>query len=137
MNSWSAAVTIISRCGARAWLPASSPRLPRRDTRGEEAGSQEVVHALKVLVHGSEADVGDVVHLLQLAHHHLADHAAGHFAFTESEDALLDPVDRLVDVLRGNRSFMQCAHKAGADFLAIVGDAIAARFHHHGHRKLD
>src|SRR6266853_2025011 len=97
----------------------------------------EVVHALKVLVHGGETDVGDIVHLLQLAHHHLSDHAAGYLALAQSEDALLDPVDRLVDVFRGNWSFMQRAHKAGAELLAIVGDAVAARLHHHGHRELD
>src|SRR5258708_20524037 len=97
----------------------------------------EVVHALKVLVHGGETDVGDIVHLLQLAHHHLSDHAARYLALAQSEDALLDPVDRLVDVFRGNWSFMQCAHKAGAELLAIVGDAVAARLHHHGHRELD
>src|SRR5256886_1158428 len=97
----------------------------------------EVVHALEVLVHGGEADVGDIVHLLQLAHHHLADHSARHFALAESKDALLDPVDRLVDVFRGNGSFVQRAHEAGAELLPIVGDAIAARLHHHGHRELD
>src|SRR3989304_3661511 len=57
----------------------------------------KIVHALEVLVHRSEADVGDVVHFLQLAHHHLADHTARGFALTERQEALLDPVDRRVD----------------------------------------
>src|SRR2546430_16387724 len=79
----------------------------------------EVVHALKVLVHGSEADVGNIIHFLQLAHHHLADHSAGHFALTESEDALLDAGDRLVDVLGGHGPLVQRAHEPGAELLAI------------------
>src|SRR3954453_20770886 len=52
-------------------------------------GLAEVVDALEVLVHRGEADVGDVVHFLQLAHHHLADDAAGHLALAQRDDALL------------------------------------------------
>src|SRR5437773_9745587 len=44
-----------------------------------------------------------------------------------SDLALLDPVDRLVDVLGGHRPLVQRAHEAGANLLAIVGDAITAR----------
>src|SRR5882762_4810456 len=127
MNSWSAAVNITSRCGARAWFPASSPRV-------RLPGSRRPAESLRK---GKRTECGDIVHLLQLAHHHLADHAARHLALAESEDALLDPVDRLVDVLGRHGPLVQRTHKAGAKLLAIVGDAIAARLHHHGHRKLD
>src|SRR2546427_2505127 len=127
MNSWSAAVNITWRRGACACCSA----LHLEDRLAE------VVDALKILVDGGEADIGDIVHLLQLAHHHLADHAARDLALAEREDALLDPVDRLVHVLGRHRPLVQRAHEAGADLLAVVGNAGAVGLDHHGHRELD
>src|SRR5262245_3096692 len=52
----------------------------------------EFVDALEVLVHRSEPDVRDMVHFLQLLHHHLADGARADFALAAGEDPLLDAI---------------------------------------------
>src|SRR5262245_45799408 len=97
----------------------------------------ELVDALEILVHRREADVGDVVHLLQLGHHHLADRARGDFPLAPREELLLDAVDRAVDVLRRHRALVQRPREAGADLLTVVRGAIAVRLHHCRHRQLD
>src|SRR3972149_5526710 len=100
-------------------------------------GVAEVIHALEILVHRCEADVGDVVHFLQLAHHHFADHAARDLPLAERQDALLDAGDGGIHVLRGHRPLVQRPHEADADFLAVVGGAVAVLLHDHRHLQVD
>src|SRR5471032_2493733 len=100
-------------------------------------GVAEIVDALEILVHRGETYIGDIVHFLQLAHYQLADGARFDLALPQGEDARLDAVDGVVNVVGGYRPLVQRAHEAGADFLAIVGGAVAVGLDHRRHGQLD
>src|SRR5690606_20979837 len=65
-----------------------------------------------------KADVGDLVELVELVHHHVADLARRHVAHAEREQSLDDALDRGVDVLGGHRALVQrepqAKHELGA-----------------------
>src|SRR6185503_6073149 len=58
-------------------------------------GFAEIVRAFEAAVHRSEADVGDLVELGQLAHHEVANARGRHLALAERAQALDHAVDRL------------------------------------------
>src|SRR5450759_959411 len=108
------------RAGKEGPLRALAPRFAPR-ALDLQNGVAEIVDALEIFVYRGEADVGDVVHFLQLTHYQLADGARLDLALAQGEDARFDAVDRIVDVVRRHRAFVQRAHEAGADLFAIVG----------------
>jgi len=116
----------------RKTIRALAPRFASR-ALDLQNGVAKIVDALEVFVHRGEADVGDVVHFLQLPHHQLADGARLDLALAQSEDPRFDAVDGIVDVVGRHRALVQRAHEAGADFLAVVGGAVAVRLDHRGH----
>src|SRR5512135_1506175 len=134
MCSRSAGLNMKTARWNEARLRALAPRLAPGALDLQD-GVAEIVDALEVLVHRGKADVGDVVHFLELAHHQFADGARLDLALAQREDARLDAVDRVVDVVRGHRPLVQRAHEAGADFFAVVGGAIAVGLDYRGHRE--
>src|SRR5437870_423167 len=75
----------------------------------------EIGDVLEAAVNRRKANVGDLVELVELLHHHLADLARGNLALAQSEHLLHDALDSLVDVLGGHRPFVQCALEAVAN----------------------
>src|SRR5207237_10159678 len=67
----------------------------------------KILDVLAAAVDGCEADIGDLVELVELLHHHLADLSRRNLALTEGEHLTDDPVDGLVDELRRNRALVQ------------------------------
>src|SRR6266567_731287 len=59
----------------------------------------KIGRVLEAAVDGGEADVRDLVELVELAHHHFADLARWNFALAQAQYLLHDALDRMVDVL--------------------------------------
>src|SRR5690349_1612610 len=59
----------------------------------------EVRDILKILVHRGKADVGDLVHLVELAHHHLAHAPRSDLALAQAQQLLSDALDGGIHVL--------------------------------------
>src|SRR5262249_26259387 len=100
--------------------PAGASLLFRRlARRGNDFldGVAEIRDVLEASIDGREADVGDLVQLVELLHHHLADLPRADLTLAQAQDALGDPADGLVDVLGGNRALVQGALETGPDAL--------------------
>ena len=75
----------------------------------------EVGDVLEAAIDRGEADVGDLVELVELLHHHLADLPRWDLALAERQHLLHDALDRLVDVFGRHRTLVQRALEAVAD----------------------
>ncbi len=69
----------------------------------------EVGNVLKAAVHGSEADVADLVERVELLHDHLADAPRRDLALAERQHLRDDAIDGLIDEFRGHRTLVQRA----------------------------
>src|SRR5439155_11269291 len=69
---------------------------------------------LKAAIHRGEADIADLVELVELLHDHLTDLTRGNFALAEAEHLLHDALDRLVDIFRRHWTLVQRPLKAVA-----------------------
>src|SRR6478736_93821 len=74
---------------------------------------------LEAAVHRGEADVADLVELVELLHHHLADLAGRNLALAQRQHLLDDPLDRLVDVFGRHRTLVQRALEAAANAVHV------------------
>src|SRR5687767_1546302 len=81
------------------------------------------IHVREAAVDRGEADVGDLVELAQLLHHHLAQPAGIDLALAEREHLLLDALDGGIDELGGDRALVQRALEARAQLGA--GEVLA------------
>src|SRR5688572_26398415 len=100
-------------------------------------GFSEVVRRLEAAIHRSEANVGDLVELGQLAHHEVA-HARGrHLALAERAQALDDAIDRALDVVGGDRALAQREHHAAHQLVAVEVGAAAVLLHEARHLQVD
>ena len=97
----------------------------------------EIRDVLERAVHRGEADVGDLVELVQLLHHHLADLPRRDLALAERQHLLHDAVDRRVDVLGRHRPLVQRALEADADLRDIEVRAVAVGLDHLRQAQLD
>src|SRR5688572_3032358 len=96
----------------------------------------EIVDVGEAAVDGGEADVGDLVELAQLLHHHLAQPAGVDLALAQREHLLLDALDGGVDELGGHGPLVQRPLEAGAQLLRRELLAHALRLHDLRHAQL-
>ncbi len=92
----------------------------------------ELVDVLEAPVHAREADVGDLVELLEFAHHQFADAAGQHLALPEVEQLFLDALDGAVDLRGAHRPLAQRDAERADELAAVVFDAPAVLLHHVG-----
>src|SRR5215470_11486681 len=97
----------------------------------------EILDVLEAPIDGSKADVGDLVELVELLHHHLADLARRDLALTESQHLTDDPVDGLVDELRRHRPLVQRPLKTVAQLADVETGARAVGLHYLRQPELD
>src|SRR5690349_4375664 len=81
----------------------------------------ERLHVLEFPIDRSEAHVGHLVELLQLAHHQLADLARRHFALAAAAQVVDDLAHRVVDVVAGDGPLLQRALEARAQLALVEG----------------
>src|SRR5262245_22163814 len=79
----------------------------------------EIVDVLERAIDRREPDIGDVIELVELLHHHVPDLARRHFAHAEPEQILDDSLDRGVHLLLGHHALVQRLVKAGDQLLAV------------------
>ena len=79
----------------------------------------EVGDVLEAAVDRREADVGDLVELVELLHHHLADLPRRDLALAERQHLRDDALDRLVDELGRHRPLVQRALEAVAQLADV------------------
>jgi len=96
----------------------------------------EVRSVLKTAVHRCEADVTDLVELVELAHHHLADLARRNLPLAEAQHLLDDAFDGLIDVFGRHRALVQRALETVADARHIEVRARAVLLDHLGQAQL-
>jgi hypothetical protein len=77
----------------------------------------EGVEILKLVVYRSEANVGHFVEFAQFRHHPLPEERGRKFALGVTRQANEEPSDEGLDRLRGDRTLLQRAIDAGAQFL--------------------
>src|SRR5664279_2669330 len=90
----------------------------------------EIGNVLERAVDRGEADVADLVELVEFLHHHFADQPGTYFTLAEREHLLHDAVDRRVDVIRGDRPLVQRALEPHADLCGIEVRAVAVGLDH-------
>src|SRR6185503_4666905 len=85
----------------------------------------EIGHVLERPVDRCEPDVRDLVELVELFHHHLAQLSRRNLALAERQHAMDDAVDRRVDELGGHGSLVQGAREADAQTSRVEFGTIA------------
>src|SRR6478609_1214107 len=118
------------RGGPSALTPGRSRRTPRGlALRGNGfhflQRVAEIGHVLERPVDRREPDVRDLVELVELFHHHLAELARWYLTLAKRQHAMDDAVDRRVDELGGHRSLVQRAREAYAQPRRVEFGAIA------------
>src|SRR5205823_12466360 len=97
----------------------------------------ELVDVAERAVHRGEAHVRDGVELVQLAHHGLADRAAGDLPLAALLELALDLVDQGLDGVDRDRALLAGALEPVHDLGALEGLPPAVLLDHHGERLLD
>src|ERR1700754_3771199 len=114
----------------RSRKPSDRLGLPRSALARDLADHvRELVDVLEAAIHRRETDVGDLVDLLEFAHHELADAVARDFALTGRQQLVLDAFDRRVDRLGIDRPLAQREMKAERQLRPIVVGATAVLLH--------
>src|SRR5438067_1040733 len=99
-------------------------------------GIAEIVRRLELPVDRSEADVGDLVELGELAHHEVAHPRGGHLALAERAQPLDHAIDRAFDLIGRHRALAQREHHAAHELLAIEVGAAAVLLHEARHLEV-
>ena len=81
------------------------------------------------LIHGREADVGDVIEVFQDTHDCLTDRTARDLFFPASLDLPLDRGDDFPNAALGDRSLLECLSNPTFEFLAPVGFSPSVLLH--------
>src|SRR5262249_7822818 len=97
----------------------------------------ELIDVLERAIDRGEAHVGDGVELVERLHHRLADHRARDLALGAVEEAALDAVDVLLDLLDADRALLARLGEAGDDLHAVEGLAPAVLLDHRRQVLLD
>lgn len=96
----------------------------------------EFVEILEAAIHGSEADVGNFIELLQLGHHQLADHQGFDFPLAGGAQLMLDVGNGRFQALDADRAFFQRTLHAGTQFVLVEGLAAAVLLDQPWHHQL-
>src|SRR5690348_565683 len=89
----------------------------------------ERVHVLELAVDRGEAHVGDLVEVLQLAHHQLAELARRHFTVAAAAQVVDDGTHGVVHVMAGHRPLLQRTLEAHPQLALVEHLAPFAAFH--------
>jgi len=87
--------------------------LQRRQGFGETTG------VVKLLIDRSKADVGDIIQLQQLHHHHLTNLAGGHLAGAPTLQRPLNLFGSASDLFGSDGALLTCLHHAQLNLLAV------------------
>src|SRR5439155_961081 len=96
-----------------------------------------VLQVVEVAIDRGEADVGDLIDLLQLADDDVADRRRGNLRLAERQQLALDPRDQRVDLRLADRPLGHGDAQARAQLLLVVLLAPAALLHHVKGGQLD
>ena len=84
----------------------------------------EIMDILETSINRGKPDVGHLVELVEFLHHHFADLARGDFTLPRTEKLLHNVIHRRIDLLRGHRPLVQCAHEARQQLVAAELGAV-------------
>src|SRR5687768_114307 len=81
--------------------------------------AHEIVEVLELAVDRGEAHVGDLIEIAQLVHHQSADGGGVDLTVAFAEQALVDAVDRRLEVGGRYRALLACDDHPAQDLLAV------------------